>query len=136
VITNSLPVIELTENAPAIELIDLGGAYQPLARCFAGPATVRAARALSVDKSLICVRGLTGDGGLSDIDALEAEVKHAMIECARESVLMVTARTLSGRGIHVHASLRDVTHVLATGICRAELQWLKSHAANVRVICA
>jgi DeoR/GlpR family transcriptional regulator of sugar metabolism len=134
-ITNSLPVLELAADAPAIELIDLGGAFQPLARCFAGPATARAVRALVADKSIVCVRGLTVDGGLSDINPLEAEVKHLMIECARESLLLVTAQTLSGRGVHVHASLRDVTHVVATGICRSELQWLKTHAGNVRLVC-
>jgi DeoR/GlpR family transcriptional regulator of sugar metabolism len=132
VVTNSLPVMQLVGDGGRGELVALGGSYRPVARSFVGPETVRTGRSLLADTALISVKGLTSDGALSDPDPLEAEVKRVMIEQSTQSILLLDASKLEGRGLAVIASLEDVSLVIAAGISDAEALRLGKLARNVR----
>jgi DeoR/GlpR family transcriptional regulator of sugar metabolism len=132
IVTNSLPVLGLVSDAAQVDVVALGGTYRMTTRCFVGPETVRAGRSLHVDKALISIRGLTSDGELSDVDPLEAEVRRTMIEQCSESILFVTAATLTRRGLSVVARLQDITHVLAVDISDSEAQRLSTLTSNLR----
>jgi DeoR family transcriptional regulator of aga operon len=116
VVTNSLPVMELAAKSPSVDLIALGGSYRAMNSCFAGPATVREARGVLVDKAILCYRGLTSDGELSDVDPLDAEVKAVFRDQATTSILLVTGRTLERRGLTISGTLDDISVVLAADI--------------------
>jgi DeoR/GlpR family transcriptional regulator of sugar metabolism len=132
VVTNSLPVMQLVGDAARSELVGLGGSYRVVSRSFVGPDTVRTARSLLADKALISVKGLTSDGALSDPDPLEAEVKRVMIEQSTESILLLDASKLEGRGLAVIANLEDVSLVLAADVSDGEAAQLGKLARNVR----
>jgi DeoR/GlpR family transcriptional regulator of sugar metabolism len=132
VVTNSLPVMQLVGDAGRSELVGLGGSYRVVARSFVGPDTVRTARSLLADRALISVKGLTSDGALSDPDPLEAEVKRVMIEQSTESILLLDASKLEGRGLAVIANLEDVNLVLAADVSDGEALLLGKLARDVR----
>ena len=71
---------------------------------------------------------------MTDADALEAEVKRAMIAHAGEATLLVDRSKLSVRGLSVVASVSEVSAVLASGITPAQATQLGAAGAPVRVV--
>ncbi|MBD0282709.1 MAG: DeoR/GlpR transcriptional regulator [Thermoleophilaceae bacterium] len=136
VLTNSLPVMELVFNdgGPNVELIGIGGNLRRLTRSFVGPNAVRTVEGHFADQLLLSVKGLTASGMMTDADALEAEVKRAMIAQAGESTLLVDRSKLTVRGLSVVASVADVSSVIAHGFSSAEINPLIAIGANVRTI--
>jgi DeoR/GlpR family transcriptional regulator of sugar metabolism len=127
IITNSLPVMELASTAasPNVELIGVGGSFRRLTRSFVGPVAVHSVLGHFADRLFLSVKGVTSDGTLTDPDALEAEVKRAMIEHAQESVLLIDDSKLAVRGLSAIAKLDDLTAVLTYGLHGRQLAPLR-----------
>jgi DeoR/GlpR family transcriptional regulator of sugar metabolism len=102
------------------------------AQCFAGPTTVSNACALFADKALVCPRGITPEGQLSDADPLEGEIRRALIANSREPILLVMRRTLTHRGLYLTTSINDIHLVLATGISDEEATWLSGFVPRLK----
>ena len=136
VLTNSLPIMQLVQErgAPNVDLIGVGGTFRQLTRSFVGPFAVRTVLGHFADRLFLSVKGLTGNGTLTDPDPLEAEVKRTMIEQAGEAVLLIDGSKLSERGLSVIAPLRELTSVLADGISPAQRQRLQAHGGSVRIV--
>ncbi|MDX6571393.1 MAG: hypothetical protein QOC86_549, partial [Gaiellales bacterium] len=79
----------------------LGGAFRPLTQSFVGAETVRAIGGFYADRAVFSVKGISAEGFLTDPDALEAEVKRAMIAQSATVVLVATHRKFDGRGLNV-----------------------------------
>ena len=118
VLTNSVPVMDLVcaADAPQVELIGLCGALRPLTRSFVGPQAVHGVRAHFADKALLSVKGVTEDGQLTDPDALEAEVKRAMIRHARTPLLLVDGTKFERPALNAIVPVSDVGRVLAADV--------------------
>ena len=71
-----------------------------------GPAAVRLVRDHFADKLFLSVKGLAGDGSLTDPDPLECEVKRAMIERAEESILLLEPDKLADARLAPDRELR------------------------------
>jgi DeoR/GlpR family transcriptional regulator of sugar metabolism len=135
VLTNSLPVMELVfHEGPELELVCVGGTLRRLTRSFVGPAAVRTVQAHYADRLLLSVKGLTGDGVMTDADPLEAEVKRAMITQSGVSVLLVDDSKLAIRGLSVIAPASEVTSVLAAGLSAEQAAGLRASGASVEVL--
>lgn len=136
VLTNSLPVMELmfNEGGPEAELIGVGGTLRRLTRSFVGPYAVRTVQGHFADRLFLSVKGLTERGVMTDADALEAEVKRAMIAQAGESTLLVDRSKLGIRGLSVVASAAEVSSVLAYGLSPEEATPLRAAGARVQLL--
>jgi DeoR/GlpR family transcriptional regulator of sugar metabolism len=136
VLTNSLPVMELVfkEGGPDVELIGIGGNLRRLTRSYVGPYAVRTVEGHFADRLFFSVKGLTATGMMTDADALEAEVKRAMIAQAGESTLLVDRSKLTVRGLSVIASVADVSSVVTHGFSSAETNPLVAAGATVRTL--
>ena len=104
-LTNSLPVMSLVASAESsnLKLVGLAGSFRPLTQSFVGAETVRAIEGFYADRVVFSVKGISGEGFLTDPDALESEVKRAMISQAATVVLVATGRKFDGRGLNVIA---------------------------------
>jgi DeoR/GlpR family transcriptional regulator of sugar metabolism len=113
-VTNSLPVMSLAAAGSSVELVGLGGAFRPLTRSFVGPETLRTLRGVTADRVFFSVKGITPHGHLTDPDALETEVKRAMLAGARTVVLLAGAGKFADRGLRViaPASRVDVAYLV------------------------
>jgi len=111
VITNSLPVLQELSDSEA-EVVAIGGTFRRLTCSYVGPASVRSVREHFADRLFLSVTGVTPDGVMTDADVLEAEVKHAMLEQAEQSVLLLDGSKLSARGRQAIAPVRAATLVL------------------------
>ena len=117
IVTNSVPVMQLFASSEAnVELTGVGGRLRRLTLSLVGPAAVRTVREHFADKLFFSVKGIAGDGSLTDPDPLECEVKRAMIERAEESILLLEPGKLAVRGSHLIASCASVARVLAAGL--------------------
>jgi DeoR/GlpR family transcriptional regulator of sugar metabolism len=114
-ITNSLPVIALMDEADAtqLELIGLGGAFRRPTQSFVDPHTVRSIEGFSADRAIFSVKGIAPDGSLTDPDPEEATVKRAMIANSRTVTLIAAAEKFNERGLNliVPAASVDIAYL-------------------------
>jgi DeoR/GlpR family transcriptional regulator of sugar metabolism len=136
VLTNSLPVMELLfkEGGPELEVIGIGGTLRRLTRSFVGPFAVRTVQGHFADRLFFSVKGVAGNGMLTDADPLEAELKRAMIDQAGEAVLLIDRSKLSVRGLSVIALLADVNTTLATDLDEAQSDALRLGGTTVTAV--
>jgi DeoR/GlpR family transcriptional regulator of sugar metabolism len=135
-LTNSVPVMQLLceTDAPQVDLIGIGGTVRKLTRSFVGPLALSGIEAHFADLALFSVKGVTPDGHLTDPDALEAEIKRAMIRRARRSVLMVDGSKFDRPALSVIAEATDLATVLAADVPEAALRHLGRTGVDVRSV--
>ena len=133
VITNSLPILELVRarDAASLEAVGVGGALRTLTGSFVGPLAVAGVQQHLADRLFFSTKGVLRDGLLTNPDALEAEVKRAMIGRAQAAVLLTDRSKLDARGMAVVARLGDIDMVLAHGLQDDELQALAAVGPQV-----
>src|SRR3954471_7157106 len=107
VITNSLPVLQELSDSDA-EVVAIGGTFRRLTCSYVGPGSVRAVREHFADRMFLSVTGVTPEGGMTDADLLEAEVKRAMLEQAEQPALLLDDSKLAARGRQAIAPLRSL----------------------------
>src|SRR3954447_20019724 len=109
-LTNSLPVMSLVAAAESsnLKLVGLGGSFRALTQSFVGAETVRAIEGFYADRVVFSVKGISAEGFLTDPDALESDVKRAMIMQSATVVLVATHRKFDGRGLNVIAPAQRV----------------------------
>jgi DeoR/GlpR family transcriptional regulator of sugar metabolism len=119
---------------PKVELYAIGGMLRRLTGAYVGPSSVRAIREHFADMAFLSVTGVTDGGILTDADELEAAVKLAIIQQARESVLLLDESKLSARGRQAIAPARAISVVLADGIGSEDAARLRADGAVVRLV--
>jgi len=90
VVTNSLEAAwELMDTPPGhIETLVVGGAVHAHRRATLGPLATEFLARLHVDRVFLGVNGVSPDAGYTVVDFDAAQVKRAMIACAREVVVV------------------------------------------------
>jgi DeoR/GlpR family transcriptional regulator of sugar metabolism len=133
-LTNAVPIMDLLceVDAAQVELVGAGGTLRKLTRSFVGPLAVRSIEAHFADHVIFSVRGLTPDGYLTDPDALEAEVKRAMISRARQAVLLIDGSKFDRPALTQIADVTQVGVILAADVSDAALKPLLRAGVDVR----
>jgi DeoR/GlpR family transcriptional regulator of sugar metabolism len=136
VITNSGPVMQVLAACedPRVKLFASGGKLRRPTGSYVGPSSVRTIRDHFADRVFLSVTEVTRDGVLTDADALEAEVKRAMLEQSAESVLLLDDLKLSGRGRQAIVAADAISLVLAHGLSAGTVAWLREAGATLRSI--
>ncbi len=111
-ITNSIPVFDTLKNNPDITLISTGGLLRHASNTLIGPTVEAALRELRADKLFLVVTGITLDFGLSHNDLTEVAVKQAMINSARQIILMADHTRFGQESVAQVAPLRVVHRLL------------------------
>jgi DeoR/GlpR family transcriptional regulator of sugar metabolism len=136
VITNSGPVMQAlaASECADVELHAIGGVLRRLTHSYVGPASVRAVREHFADRVFLSVTGVTQTGLLTDIDALEAEVKRAMLDQASERILLLDESKLTAHGRQAIGSLQSVSLVLAHGLAADAAAQVRAHGVALRLV--
>jgi DeoR/GlpR family transcriptional regulator of sugar metabolism len=87
-ITNSVAVFDRLRHNPAITLISTGGLLRSGRQALIGPTAEATLRDLRADKLFLTTTGVSLDFGLSHPDLAEVAVKKAMIQAARQIILL------------------------------------------------
>ena len=135
-LTNLVPVMDLfsTADPSRASMVGLGGIFRPLTLSFVGPCTIRMIESYRADKTYFSVKGITPDGYLTEPNALEAEVKRAMIRQADSPVLLVDGRKFEQRGLSVVAHLSDVSLVMTADARPSYVEALRDSGVNVQSV--
>lgn len=135
VITNSLSVLAELEGQQGITLVSSGGVVRHESRSLTGPAAEATLKELRVDKAFISASGLSLDFGLSVTNIAEAAVKQAMIEAAREVILLADHTKIGTESLVKIAPVESV-HQLITDAGISVHDRLKFIEGGVNVVIA
>jgi DeoR family fructose operon transcriptional repressor len=116
VVTNALPIATILADRPRLTVHVLGGRLRPRTLANVDGTALRALEDLRVDRAFVATNGVTGRG-LSTHDHAEAQVKAAMIEAARDVVLLVDHTKLGDDQLVRYARLEQVDVLITdTGV--------------------
>jgi DeoR family fructose operon transcriptional repressor len=88
VVTNSLIYADELQGVSGIEVIILGGSLRSETLSLVGPITEQSLRMIRVDKAFIATNGLDIKEGLTTPNLIEAATKRAMIDSAKQVILL------------------------------------------------
>jgi DeoR/GlpR family transcriptional regulator of sugar metabolism len=113
VLTNSLEVARVLAERPGVELIVLGGRWDPLHHQMVGPATVEQLERYRVDKLFLGMGAIDRANGLTEPTEDDAAVKRAMIQVAQE-VIGLADHSKFGRVAFAYVAPASVVDILVT----------------------
>ncbi len=93
-ITNNINVVNILAGTPGFEVIVAGGVVRPTDGGVIGEATVDFIKQFKVDYAIIGASAIDEDGSLLDYDYREVKVAQAIIENARNTILVADSMKL------------------------------------------
>ncbi len=94
VVTHSLPIAQVLANHPLVRVIVVGGVLRSGELSLIGHLAERAYREFYVDKLFLGVGGLSLKAGLTEFNLEDALVKQAMLQLAKERIVVADASKL------------------------------------------
>lgn len=136
ILTNSLAVMELVSSLgrPDVDLVGVGGQLRRLTRSFVGPQAVHVIRGHFADRLFFSVKGVAPNGVMTDADALEAEVKRAMIEHATAPLLLIDHSKLGVRGLSAITTVSQLAGVVVHGASAKQLSPVKHRGVALHAV--
>ena len=126
VITADITIADyIDESMPSVDVVMLGGALRKGHRYLYGPLTMQALQIIHADLAVMCPGAFVPRCGFTTDFPQMAETKTAMIAAAHQSVALMDASKVYGRGMYRFAELADVgtivmdrdpDHAVATSI--------------------
>ncbi|MFF3490342.1 DeoR/GlpR family DNA-binding transcription regulator [Streptomyces sp. NPDC002795] len=133
VITNFLAIVNALAGRPGIELISLGGSYDPHYDAFQGMATCDHITPLRADTVFVSTSAVA-DGHCYHQSQEAILVKRALLEAAQRRILLVDHTKFRKRALHRVAPLCDFDLVIVDDrISQAELEALREDGVTVQV---
>jgi DeoR/GlpR family transcriptional regulator of sugar metabolism len=134
VITHFLSAIQVLAGQPNLELIALGGSYQPAYDAFFGKATTDAIRPLHADLLLMSTTAIA-DGVCRHETMETVRVKHELMQAAARRILLVDHAKFGRRALHQLAPLTSFDLVLVDdGVDAAVLEDLRERGVAFEVV--
>ena len=134
VITNNLNVASSLCDVPNFEVIVAGGVVRT-DRGVIGESTIDFVRQFKVDYGIIGISGIDGDGTLLDFDYREVRVAQAIIENARQVILVADHTKFSRSALHAVGPLTDFSTVITTAETPTEtLQEMRDLGVHVLTV--
>ncbi|WP_353826687.1 DeoR/GlpR family DNA-binding transcription regulator [Agromyces sp. SYSU T0242] len=108
VYTNSVPIAALLHGSPDLVVRIVGGTIRGITSAVVGPAAIAQLAEIRPDIAFIGTNGVSAEFGLSTPDELEAQVKQAMVACARLAVVLVDSSKHDDEALQRFAALDEV----------------------------
>ena len=113
VITADITIADyIDESMPSVDVVMLGGALRKGHRYLYGPLTMQALQMVHADLAVMCPGAFVPSCGFTTDFPQMAETKTAMIAAARQSVALMDASKVNGRGMYRFAELADVDSIV------------------------
>lgn len=132
VVTNSLEVAHELFDAPAIDLLLIGGSLQRATASLVGAHDLEQIQAINIEKGFFGAHGISCDAGLTDVSPEEAAVKHTLVVRCRQVIAVIDATKWGRAGVASFATLDRVTCVITDAGAPDELV-RQVQSAGVRV---
>lgn len=113
VITADITIADyIDESMPSVDVVMLGGALRKGHRYLYGPLTMQALQMVHADLAVMCPGAFVPSCGFTTDFPQMAETKAAMVGAARQSVALMDASKVNGRGMYRFAELADVDTIV------------------------
>lgn len=113
VITADITIADyIDESMPSVDVVMLGGALRKGHRYLYGPLTMQALQTVHADLAVMCPGAFVPGCGFTTDFPQMAETKAAMVGAARQSVALMDASKVNGRGMYRFAELADVDTIV------------------------
>ena len=113
VITADITIADyIDESMPSVDVVMLGGALRKGHRYLYGPLTMQALQMVHADLAVMCPGAFVPSCGFTTDFPQMAETKTAMIAAAHQSVALMDASKVNGRGMYRFAELADVDSIV------------------------
>jgi DeoR family fructose operon transcriptional repressor len=113
IVTHSLAAANVVAQNRRYSLIMLGGVLQHDANCLCGPQAIAALHTLYINKLFLSTSGLLPSDGLSCNNLPDAEVKQALINSARQTILCMDSSKV-GRAFLARFATLNAIDILIT----------------------
>jgi DeoR/GlpR family transcriptional regulator of sugar metabolism len=113
VITPSLHIANVLASYPSLRLILAGGILRPGELSLAGPLTEHAFQQFYVDKLFLGIGGISFEAGLTEFNLEDAQTKRAVLQCAKECIVVADASKFGQIAFAAVAPL-NVVHRIVT----------------------
>lgn len=135
VITNSLDVFQSLQSNPHVTLMLTGGDFHRESRSFVGRAGQLMLREIRADKAFIVAGGVSAAFGVSSKSQTEADIRRAMMDAARE-VVVLADHTVLGQDAHARVAGLDRVNTLVTDAGAPSAYRLELNQRGIRVLVA
>lgn len=135
VITNSAAVFQRLQRNPNINLMMTGGKFDRESQAFVERGAQLLLREIRADKAFIVASGVSESFGISCKNLAEAEIRRAMIDAAREIVLLAD-HTILGADSRVRVAGLEAMHTLITDAGVPAAQRLDFNRRSIKVMVA
>lgn len=133
VITSSLAVVLELIDKPEITVISTGGVFHSRSLSYIGPLAEKGVRNYYVDKMFLGAKGIS-IAGLTDSYEAEAQLKKAMIESAKETILVIDSSKFNKIALVNIAPLEAISRVITdSGISSRDKKLLIDQGIKVIV---
>ena len=135
VITNALNVAIELATVPSVRVIMVGGVLRHMSYSLSGPQAEQTLRGFHADRLFLGVDGIDPEIGLMTPDLLEAQLNAAMIQVAREVIVVADSSKFERRSVSVIAKVDVVQRVITdTGVLKPVLAALRARGIDVIVV--
>ncbi len=108
-ITNGLSIALTLEAAhPRLSIVVTGGTLRPKQHSLVDPLAGSMLKGLSVDTVFLGCNGIDPDGGVTNINLPEADIKRAMIAASQRCVVLADSTKLGTRALAMVCEIDDV----------------------------
>jgi len=121
VVTNSLPVADVLGMRPNVTTILTGGEVQRTTYSLMGPMTRESLEGFNADKLFLAATGVNVEKGLSTTSMAESEVKQAMINSAKEVILVAHSDKLEQIYYHNFAKWEKINKFITDSQANMEV---------------
>ncbi len=112
VITHSLPAMVEAAKLENVNLISLGGVYNPSTSSFVGISAQQSLSSLRITKAFLSATGVTVESGMSNTTFLEAEIKRGVVAHAAEIMLIADSSKLGHDATVTFCRLQDISTLI------------------------
>lgn len=116
VLTNGLTVaLELEPSIPDIAVVVTGGTLRPLQHSLVDPLAGEIIQRLHIHTAIIGCNGVSQEGGVTNLNLPEAEVKRRMLEAADWSIVVADSSKLGRTSLAKVCDLSQVDRLITAG---------------------
>lgn len=111
VVTNSLPVFEILNQSPSVDLILTGGEYRSNTGAFVGSVALRALENMRFSKAFISVNGIVNNAVYTYSEA-EGEIQRVALNCSAQKILAADSSKFGCYDFYEFYQLSDFDHII------------------------
>ncbi len=135
VVTNAINIVNELAKCENITLVVTGGTLRASTYSLVGAQTQEMLRKINVKWAFLGASGITERQGFTNTNLFEAEVKRAMIACAKKSVVLADHSKFGKVSFSNFASLTEVDHIITdSGASEEELKGLLDSGSDIIIV--